>query len=90
MIAAQAVLCVVMPDACGLGGDMLALVHVPGHAPLAINGPDDTSTGRWIPTTSVDQYFATLAKWFGVDQSNLPVVFPNLNRFSPTDLQFMS
>ena len=37
-IAAQAVLCVVMPDACGLGGDMLALVHVPGNAPLAING----------------------------------------------------
>jgi gamma-glutamyltranspeptidase / glutathione hydrolase len=37
-IAAQAVLCVVMPDACGLGGDMLALAHVPGRAPLAING----------------------------------------------------
>jgi gamma-glutamyltranspeptidase / glutathione hydrolase len=37
-IAAQAVLCVVMPDACGLGGDMLALVHVPGCAPSAING----------------------------------------------------
>jgi gamma-glutamyltranspeptidase/glutathione hydrolase len=38
VIAAQAVLCVVMPDACGLGGDMLALVHVPGSAPVAING----------------------------------------------------
>jgi gamma-glutamyltranspeptidase / glutathione hydrolase len=38
VIAAQAVLCVVMPDACGLGGDMLALVHVPGCAPVAING----------------------------------------------------
>ena len=37
-IAAQAILCVVMPDACGLGGDMLALVHVPGSSPLAING----------------------------------------------------
>ncbi|MEP7243984.1 MAG: gamma-glutamyltransferase [Gammaproteobacteria bacterium] len=37
-IAAQAVLCVVMPDACGLGGDMLALVHVPGRAAVAING----------------------------------------------------
>jgi gamma-glutamyltranspeptidase / glutathione hydrolase len=37
-IAAQAVLCVVMPDACGLGGDMLALVHVPDSSPLAING----------------------------------------------------
>jgi gamma-glutamyltranspeptidase/glutathione hydrolase len=37
-IAAQATLCVVMPNACGLGGDMLALVHVPGSAQLAING----------------------------------------------------
>jgi gamma-glutamyltranspeptidase/glutathione hydrolase len=37
-IAAQAVLCVVMPNACGLGGDMLALVHAPGFAVQAING----------------------------------------------------
>ena len=37
-IAAQAVLCVVMPEACGLGGDMLALVSRPGKGPIAING----------------------------------------------------
>jgi len=37
-IAAQAVLCVVMPDACGLGGDMLALAHTPGKPLQAING----------------------------------------------------
>lgn len=37
-IAAQAVLCVLMPDACGLGGDMLALVHSPGSELRAING----------------------------------------------------
>ena len=37
-IAAQAVLCVIMPDACGLGGDLLALVHAPGAALQAING----------------------------------------------------
>jgi gamma-glutamyltranspeptidase/glutathione hydrolase len=37
-IAAQAVLCVIMPDACGLGGDMLALVHAPGSDLQAING----------------------------------------------------
>src|SRR2546430_14479764 len=29
----------------------------------SVNGPDDTSTGRWIPTTACDQYFATLATW---------------------------
>src|SRR3954465_13339145 len=37
-IAAQAALCVLMPDACGLGGDMLACVHVPGAPHLAVNG----------------------------------------------------
>jgi gamma-glutamyltranspeptidase/glutathione hydrolase len=37
-IAAQAALCVIMPNACGLGGDMLALVHAPGSSMLAING----------------------------------------------------
>jgi gamma-glutamyltranspeptidase/glutathione hydrolase len=37
-IAAQAVLCVLMPDACGLGGDMLALVQPPAAAMQAVNG----------------------------------------------------
>jgi len=37
-IAAQAVLCVLSPDACGLGGDMFALVHQPGQPAVAING----------------------------------------------------
>lgn len=54
-----------------------------------INGPDDTSTGRWIPTTSVDEYSATLAKWFGVGPSYMPVIFPNLGRFAAPDLGFM-
>jgi uncharacterized protein (DUF1501 family) len=49
---------------------------------LTINGPDDTSTGRWIPTTATDQYFAKLAQWFGVDAANLGTIFPNLGRFS--------
>ena len=56
---------------------------------LAINGPDDTSTGRWIPTTAIDQYFATIAAWFGVDSGNLATVFPNLGRFSTPNLGFL-
>lgn len=52
---------------------------------LQTNGPDAVPTsneGRWIPTTSVDQYSATLARWFGVSESNLPTVFPNIGRFA--------
>ncbi len=56
---------------------------------LAVNGPDDTGIGRWIPTTSVDQYAATLATWFGVDSNNLDTVFPNLGRFSSSNLGFI-
>lgn len=57
---------------------------------FAINGPDDTGRGRWIPTTSVDEYSATLAKWFGVSGTDLPVVLPNLGRFANPDLGFMA
>src|SRR5579864_2267820 len=37
-IAAQAILCVVMPNNCGLGGDMLALVHTPRGGQWGLNG----------------------------------------------------
>ena len=56
---------------------------------FAINGPDDTTRGNWIPTTSVDQYAGTLAKWFGVSETDMPVVLPNIGRFASADLGFM-
>ena len=46
---------------------------------LALGGPDDSGTrGALIPTTSVEQYAATLAKWLGVTDADLPLVFQNL------------
>lgn len=57
---------------------------------LQIGGPDDTGRGRWIPSTSVDQYSATLASWFGVSATNLPVVLPNIGRFPTSNLGFMA
>ena len=56
---------------------------------LAVNGPDDTGTGRWIPTTSTDQYFATLATWFGVPSTSLATIFPNIGRFATSNLGFI-
>lgn len=52
---------------------------------LTVNGGMDCTgnRGRWIPTTSVDQKVALIAKWFGVSDSQLSAVVPNLNRFMP-------
>jgi uncharacterized protein (DUF1501 family) len=55
-----------------------------------LGGPNDTDTrGRWIPTTSVDQYGATLCNWFGLPASALATVFPNLANFSTSNLGFL-
>jgi len=57
---------------------------------LALGGPDDaTWEGRWIPTTSLDQYGATLAQWFGVQPADLPSIFPNLPNFQNPILNFV-
>ena len=70
------------------GGDIF------GRMPdLTLGGPDDVddgnARGRFIPTLAVDQYAATLAKWFGVSDSALDTVFPNLRRFATRDVGFM-
>ena len=56
---------------------------------LTVGGPDDTSQGRWIPTTSVDEYAATLATWFGVSNTDLTIVLPNIGRFAKPNLGFL-
>jgi len=68
-----------------LGGDMYGRFPEP-----AFGGPDDASSnGRWIPSTSIDQFGATLARWFGVAEADLPAVFPNLPKFPTSNLGFM-
>jgi uncharacterized protein (DUF1501 family) len=67
------------------GGDIYGSVPL-----LELGGPEDTGRGRWIPTTSVDEYSATLASWFGVSASNLAVVLPNIGRFAVPNLGFMA
>lgn len=56
---------------------------------IAMGNEVDVGQGRWIPTTSVDQYSATLARWFGVADGDMGTIFPNLARFSPRYLDFM-
>ena len=63
-----------------------------GTAPTqALNGPDDLGdAGRWIPTTSIEQYGATLCRWFGIADGDLPYIFPNIGAFGNTNIGFMS
>ena len=56
---------------------------------LEIGGPEDVGGGRIIPSTSVDQYAATLANWFGILDADLDIVAPNLSNFAQRDLGFM-
>jgi uncharacterized protein (DUF1501 family) len=57
---------------------------------LALNGPDDVGAGRMIPSVSADQYAATLARWFGIPDTDLVHVAPHINNFAERDLGFMS
>ena len=53
-------------------------------------GPNDADVrGRWIPTTSIDQYGATLCSWFGLPASALATVFPNLANFPASNVGFL-
>lgn len=77
------------------GGHQLAIggavngKRIYGNYPsLAVNpdtgsevNPLDTGRGRFIPTTSVDEFFAEMALWLGVPASHLPLVLPNLGNF---------
>jgi len=62
---------------------------------LSFNTADDADSGssargRFVPATSVEQYAATLARWFGVPDANLASVFPKIANFGVnTNLGFM-
>lgn len=75
-------------------GGLVAGNTIYGKYPtLRLGGPDDTDgsspRGRWIPTTSVEQYAATLATWYGLSTSDLPAVFPLIGRFPTANLGFI-
>jgi uncharacterized protein (DUF1501 family) len=63
-----------------------------GYPVLQLGGPDDTTSnrGQWIPTTSIDQYAATLASWYGLSTADRATVFPNLAKFATPNLGFLA
>jgi uncharacterized protein (DUF1501 family) len=79
-----------------IGGDFYGINTSNGtpFPTLVNNGPDDSDTGnargRWIPTTSVEQYAGTLSSWFGLTSADVPYVFPNMGSFPVTNLGFMT
>lgn len=61
-----------------------------GTAPHVSTQTDDqVGQGRLLPSTAVDQFGATLARWFGCSASELPGILPNIGNFSNTDLGFL-
>lgn len=78
-----------------VGGSVLGHTLYGTYPTLRLGGPNDTDggsspRGRWIPTTSVEQYAATLATWYGLSTADLPAVFPLIGRFSTPNLGFLA
>jgi uncharacterized protein (DUF1501 family) len=76
------------------GGDIYGNFPVLGAKNLTNNNfdssPNQIGNGSLIPEIAVDQLGATLAKWFGVSDSDALTVFPNLANFTTRNLGFMS
>jgi uncharacterized protein (DUF1501 family) len=73
-----------------MGGAVKGKAYYGTPPVVANNGPDDIGQGRLIPTTSVDQYAATMASWFGVSDSDMPTVLPNIVNFTTKNLGFLT
>jgi len=58
------------------GGDMYGQYPV-----IGVNQVNDVGNGRLIPTTAVEQYAGTLARWFGLADGQIRTVFPNFANF---------
>ena len=71
-------------------GGAVKRANIYGAMPnLAIGGPDDIDAGRLIPAQAVDQYVATLLRWFGLSAAQIEAVVPNLPAFARRDLGFL-
>jgi uncharacterized protein (DUF1501 family) len=78
-----------------IGGAVKGGASYGTYPDLTLGGPDDVGVetwerqGRYLPTTSVDQYAATLLGWFGATDTQLNNVLPNLRNFTTKKLGFL-
>ncbi|MEC5398297.1 DUF1501 domain-containing protein [Uliginosibacterium sp. H1] len=70
------------------GGDIYGTMPLTRLHTTTTANEQDSGSGRLIPTTSVDQLAATLATWFGVSNTDLVDVAPNIGNFN-ANLGFM-
>lgn len=64
--------------------------HFYGTAPhVSVETDDQVGQGRLLPSTSIDQYAATLARWFGVPESEMATILPNIGNFDRKPLGFV-
>ncbi|MFK8041646.1 DUF1501 domain-containing protein [Congregibacter sp.] len=68
-----------------MGGAVKGGQFYGSYPEIYAGNPLDVGRGIYAPTTSVDEYFAELALWFGVSGSDLGVVLPNADRFFSVD-----
>lgn len=72
-------------------GDAVLGRRIYGQYPrLELGGPEDVGGGRMIPGVATDQFAATLARWFGISESDLLYVAPHLTNFGETELRFLA
>lgn len=79
----------------GWGGHQLVLGNpvrgreIYGIMPrLELGGPDDIDAGRIVPSLGVQQYAATLLRWWGLDEAQIDAAVPGLGLFSSRNLGF--
>ncbi|HSS19552.1 MAG TPA: DUF1501 domain-containing protein [Pyrinomonadaceae bacterium] len=77
-----------------VGGAVLGHTIYGAYPNITPGGPNDTDggaspRGRWIPTTSIEQYAATLATWYGLSSADLTAVFPLIGHFPSANLGFL-
>ena len=72
-----------------MGGSVRGQQYYGTFPVMGVGNNDEVGSGRLLPTTSVDQYAATLARWFGVSDTDMRLVLPNIGNFGSSNVGFM-